>query len=113
MTGIITGRRGWISTRRILWSNVRLGCGDSGSFSGSIALFQPKIIVVGLEFLLSRFKQDPGRGGINMDIGITNCLGRLTVTVGRHDANNNFWDASAVQGSGNKIMDRYRGTGRV
>ena len=59
------------------------------------------------------FMYNPGRGGINPAISITNFVGHISRTVGRHDANNNFWDASAVQGSGNKIMDRYRGTGRV
>ena len=64
-------------------------------------------MVVGLELVLSGVKQEPGCGGINTTIGIMNLVGRLTGTVVRNDANNNFRDASSIQGSGNNII--YRG----
>ena len=53
--------------------------------------------MVGLEFFLRGFKQDPGSGGINTAIGITNFVGRLTGTIVRHDANNSGRDTSYVQ----------------
>ena len=67
---------------------------------------------VGLEFVLCGFRQEPGRGGINLDIGITNFVGCLTGTVVRNDVNINGWDASAIQLSGNKILARSRGRGK-
>ena len=54
------------------------------------------MMVVGLDFVLLRVNKYPGRGLINLDIVITNCLGRLTGTVVRYDANNNGRDASAI-----------------
>ena len=54
------------------------------------------MMVAGLEFILCGVNQDPGRGGINMAIGITNFVGSLTGTVVRHEANNNGWDAYAI-----------------
>ena len=53
---------------------------------------------VGLEFVLHGVDQEPDHGGINPAIGITNCVGHLTRTIVRNDANNNGGDASAVQG---------------
>ena len=35
------------------------------------------MMVVGLEFVLHGFKQEPGRGGINSSIGITIVFGRI------------------------------------
>ena len=58
------------------------------------------MMVIGLEFVLSGVKEDPGRGGINLAIGITNFIGLLTRTVVRYDANNNIRDMSVVQGDG-------------
>ena len=54
---------------------MRLGYGGSGSGIGSIALFCLKVIVGGLEFVLRRVKQEPGLGGINSSVGITNFKG--------------------------------------
>ena len=65
-------------------------------------------MVVGLEFILHWFNQEPGYGGINLVVGITNYVGRLTRTVVSHDANNNGRDASAVRGYGNNILARVR-----
>ena len=45
----------------------RCGCG----VSGSSALLFLNMMVVGLDFVLRGVKQEPGRGGINMAIGIT------------------------------------------
>ena len=53
---------------------------------------------VGLEFVLCGFRQEPGRGGINPDIGITDFLGHIIGTVFRNYSNNNGQDAFAVQG---------------
>ena len=63
-------------------------------------------MVVGLEFVLCGVNQDPGLGGINTAIGITNSVGRITRTVVGHDSSNNVWDASYFQGSGNNILKR-------
>ena len=65
-------------------------------------------MAVGLDFFLRGVNQDPGCGGINLSIGITNFVGRLTVTVVRHDANNNGRDASAVRRSVNNLLNRVR-----
>ena len=53
-------------------------------------------MVVVLEFVLSGVNQEPGRGGIETVIGITNFVGHITGTVVRHDANNNGGDAYVV-----------------
>ena len=63
-------------------------------------------MVVGLEFVLFGVNQDPGCGGINPAIGITNSVGRLPVTVIRNDANNNGRGASAIRVAGNNILAR-------
>ena len=42
------------------------------------------------------FMYNPGRGGINPAISITNFVGHISRTVGRHDADNNGQDSSAV-----------------
>ena len=42
-------------------------------------------LVALVEFVLSGVKQDPGRSGINLSIGVTISVGRLSKTVGRHD----------------------------
>ena len=68
-------------------------------------------MVLGLEFVLPRVKQEPGRGVMNTAIYIMMFLGRLTGTFVRNDANNNGWDASSVRGSGNNILVRARGRG--
>ena len=67
------------------------------------------MMVVALEFVLCGVNQEPGRGGINPAICITNFLGRITVTVGRYDSNNNDWGAYAVRGSVNNILSRGGG----
>ena len=46
-------------------------------------------MVVGLEFVLRGIKHEPGHGGINPSIGITDSVRHYTVTIVRHDANNN------------------------
>ena len=48
------------------------------------------MMLVGLEFVLHESKQELGRGGINLAIGITNFVGRLNITIFRNDANNTF-----------------------
>ena len=65
-----------------------------------------------LEFALHEVKQEPGSGGINPAIGITNFVGCITGTFFMHDANNNDRDASAVQLYGNNILARVRDMGR-
>ena len=42
------------------------------------------------------FMYNPGRGGINPAISITNFVGHISRTVGRHDADNNGQDSSSV-----------------
>ena len=64
------------------------------------------MMVLGLEFVQPRVKQEPGRGGMNTAIGIMIFLGRLTGTFVSNDANNNGWDASSVRGYGNVILVR-------
>ena len=68
-------------------------------------------MVVRLEFLLRGVNQEPGRGGINPAIGITNFLGRFTGNVVSNDANNNGRGVSSVQGVGNNILARGRDRG--
>ena len=69
-------------------------------------------MVVSLGFVLRGVNKEPGCGGINLVIGIINCVGCLTGTVVRHDANNNLRYVSAVRGYGNNILSRGRGRGR-
>ena len=66
------------------------------------------MMVVVLEFVIFWINQEPGCGGINPAIGITNYVGRLSGTFIRHDANNNGWDPSDVQGYGKKILARIK-----
>ena len=68
-------------------------------------------MAAGLKFFLCGVKKDPGRGGINPDIGITNSIECLTGTFSSHDANNIGRDASIVQGSVNNTLSRCRGKG--
>ena len=70
------------------------------------------MIVVGLELVLRGANQEPGCGGMNLAICIVNSVGHLTGTVVSHDANNDGWDASAVLGYRNNILNRNRGRGR-
>ena len=65
-----------------------------------------------LELFLCGVKQEPGRGGRNRSICITNSVGCLTGTIVRHNANNNGRDASAFRGSRNHELNigRIRGS---
>lgn len=42
------------------------------------------VLVAAVEFVLSGFNQEPGCGGINMAIGVTNSVGRLAITFSRY-----------------------------
>ena len=69
-------------------------------------------MVASLEFVLRGVNHELSCGGINTAIGIKKYIIRLSGTIFIHDANNNGWDASAVQGSRNNILTRGRGKGR-
>ena len=62
------------------------------------------MMLLGLEFVLCGFNQEPVHGGINPAIGITNSVGRLTRNVVRHDAIDNGRDASDLLGYGINIL---------
>ena len=70
------------------------------------------VMVVVVELVLCGVNREPGRGGINKAIDITNYVGLLVGTVVIHDANNNGQDMASVRGYLNNTLDRGRVRGR-
>ena len=69
-------------------------------------------LVAVVDFSLDCFKQVPGCGGKIMVMCFTNYVECLSGTVFNHAVSNDVRESSAVQGSVNNILARYKGVER-